>query len=559
MDQEQEQAASVRPEARWATALAVGVYLVAAFLIAWRLRLRLSPDGVAYLQVAQHYANGNFDLAVNSWWAPMLSWLLVPFIWLKIPATIAVRMMDVFWGLGFAFGVRALSERFTNQRGRFFAFILGLIVGLMLLPRYLTPGVLLTCLMTWYFVLALRLLENDSPALAFKVGLLGGVAYLTKAYSLPFVAAHLLLTMLIKMIGGGRNTFVQYWKQYAFGLLGLLLVATPWIAAISSQDGKWTISSVGKYSCAWSAFPDGNWDERPIRSLQQPREGRISTWENPMEIPFAWPLWSPFDGPDAMKKQLQRVHENLLRLPARMSADEKGLMALGILLVLSQLFPLKASLSTALGKLRLWGGLTALLYVGGYVPILVFDRYLFPIWGMLIVLCVSGPGFDESSSLARKESAADAKHSPPRSLLAKGHLLYLAVLVGALLLSLGNRLRAELRPNGMVDQSAAFKTVAEELNHRAPLAANDWNRGLHVAYWAGSRFIGAVSGKNPEKIARQLISFGRPVLLIFRDKEFMETLAASPLFAPVKLSSRNIWAFELRKLADGQELPANHD
>ncbi|MBI3413993.1 MAG: hypothetical protein HY043_01530, partial [Verrucomicrobia bacterium] len=313
---------------------------------------------MAYLQVAQHYANGSFDLAVNSWWSPMYSWLLVPFIWLKLPVTFAVRLVDVASGLGFAFGVRALASRFTDQRGRFLAFALGLLAGLILLPFYLTPGVLLTCLVTWYLVLAAKLFDSDSPRLAFKIGLFGGVTYLTKAYSLPFVAAHLFLTVLIKTIRGGQPAILPSIKQYAAGVGGLLLLAWPWIMVISAQDGHWTISSVGSHACAWSAFPDGKWDEKIIRRLQQPRDGRVSTWENPMEIPFSWPLWSPLDGQREMKRQIQRIKENLLRLPERMSADQRGIMALGLFFAVLQLFPLKETLRTSSGNLQLWGCLT---------------------------------------------------------------------------------------------------------------------------------------------------------------------------------------------------------
>ena len=275
-----------------------------------------------------------------------------------------------------------------------------------------------------------------------------------------------------------------------------------------------------------------------------------------MEIPFAWPLWSPFDGKEEMRKQVQRIRENLSLLPTRMSADEKGLMALGLLFALVQLFPLQETLKTSRGNLRLWGCLTVLLYLGGYIPILVFDRYLSPISGMLIVLCVSGPEPGWLNTLLSKRSVAEQPLAKFHSLLSIGHGVFLAVLAGALLFSLRGRLWMEFRQNGWVDQAAVFKQVGEALKGRTVLAANDWNRGLHVAYWAKSQFIGAVEGKQPERIARELVAFGRPVLLVFGDKELMGALAASPLFAPVALNGRNfLWVFEIRKDADDQNLP----
>ncbi len=39
-----------------------------------------SPDAVSYLRVAQYYAQGRWDLAVNAYWGPLLSWLMIPFL-----------------------------------------------------------------------------------------------------------------------------------------------------------------------------------------------------------------------------------------------------------------------------------------------------------------------------------------------------------------------------------------------------------------------------------------------------------------------------------------------
>jgi 4-amino-4-deoxy-L-arabinose transferase-like glycosyltransferase len=39
----------------------------------------LSPDGVGYLAVTKHLANGDFVSGINGYWSPLHSWLAIPF------------------------------------------------------------------------------------------------------------------------------------------------------------------------------------------------------------------------------------------------------------------------------------------------------------------------------------------------------------------------------------------------------------------------------------------------------------------------------------------------
>ncbi|MHC4572433.1 MAG: hypothetical protein ACYS0C_10215, partial [Planctomycetota bacterium] len=54
------------------------IYLVAGISILKYYRYLVNPDGISYISIAQKYINGDFSNAVNGWWGPMLSWLLVP-------------------------------------------------------------------------------------------------------------------------------------------------------------------------------------------------------------------------------------------------------------------------------------------------------------------------------------------------------------------------------------------------------------------------------------------------------------------------------------------------
>lgn len=58
-------------------------------------REQLAPDGVNYLSIAQHYAVGRFDVAVNPYWSPLLSWALVSLLWAGVEPLLAAKLVAV--------------------------------------------------------------------------------------------------------------------------------------------------------------------------------------------------------------------------------------------------------------------------------------------------------------------------------------------------------------------------------------------------------------------------------------------------------------------------------
>ena len=40
----------------------------------------LNADGTSYISIANQYWRGNWGQAVNGFWGPLLSWLLIPFL-----------------------------------------------------------------------------------------------------------------------------------------------------------------------------------------------------------------------------------------------------------------------------------------------------------------------------------------------------------------------------------------------------------------------------------------------------------------------------------------------
>ena len=81
-------------------------WLRVAWVVAYALMLvsmlnnlaRLNTDAIAYMRVAEYWSNGNFGLAVNGYWGPLLSWLMVPFLWLGVEPLLAGKLSMLISG-----------------------------------------------------------------------------------------------------------------------------------------------------------------------------------------------------------------------------------------------------------------------------------------------------------------------------------------------------------------------------------------------------------------------------------------------------------------------------
>ncbi len=55
-----------------------GVAVFLGILQFWTLRFTVMSDGISYLDIARNYAAGDWKMAVNAYWSPLLSWLMAP-------------------------------------------------------------------------------------------------------------------------------------------------------------------------------------------------------------------------------------------------------------------------------------------------------------------------------------------------------------------------------------------------------------------------------------------------------------------------------------------------
>src|SRR4030067_1497029 len=74
--------------------------------------VRLTADSMLYFSIAQKYLAGDFQNAINGYWGPLLSWLLIPFLYFGVSHVFTINVVDAIFGVLLIIGVWIISYRF---------------------------------------------------------------------------------------------------------------------------------------------------------------------------------------------------------------------------------------------------------------------------------------------------------------------------------------------------------------------------------------------------------------------------------------------------------------
>ncbi|HUT61493.1 MAG TPA: hypothetical protein VNA25_26900 [Phycisphaerae bacterium] len=547
-DSQPQQAASRTPTTHYI--VAVVAYLAAAWYLVSISIDALNPDGVAYIVNAQHYAAGQFDLAVNGWFGPMLSWLLVPLIWLGVDPILAARLLGVLFGLAFAVGVVAMTRGLGGGRLALLAFVAALLLALRTVAAEITPDFLLAVGLTWYFVLASDLAAAPTARRAFFAGLVGGACYLVKAYAFTFVAAHLVMTFALRgLLLRKASRAPGGLKAFAAAVVGLLVLSAPWIAVVSAQEGALTVSVTARRAPhAWGPLPrNTHW---PTYSLQRPREGRLSVWENPAESQGEWPTWHPAGGfAQNLKNQLHVIFLNAIRAAGHLkNADVLGMLMCGWVVAGLLIWPLRRDPSPE-RMVRLWAWLSVALYLGGYCLLYLYERFTWGAWGVLLALAVS-----VLSSLRRDEAPRSAPgprkpEQPAASASRAATAALAAMLIASTAYATLTKGYEYAQSKHEWAQCTWLRGMAQRFGDGTQVASTDWGFGLYFSFWSDSPLLGRLVLQGPGDLDRELSPFGRTLVLVLDSSHMAKLLHQDGRFRILgemqvhKPSGRVLWAF----------------
>ncbi len=275
----------------------------------------VDQDAISYLLLAERYAAGDYSHAVNAFWSPMGCWLTALLVkisgWPLFASAIIVNTLPA---LGMVIAGQYLFHQFREGLTERWCFGLSSAI----FWTYAVYQQSFTDIWQYLFLtLGLLLLLKDSftrkPGIWVLLGVLGALAYFSKAYAFYFFPLMILVAAVMK---SGPE-----WKSRA-GLRRLallctvaigtqLLLAFPWIYILKEHYGIWTTSTAGSLNLSWWLVGTQEFKEGlSVLIPPPPYPGSIFYFEDPYLVQghFAH-FW---DSPRMMIKLLLRIGYNVL-------------------------------------------------------------------------------------------------------------------------------------------------------------------------------------------------------------------------------------------------------
>jgi len=280
--------------------------------ICWRgYAFRIGPDIVSYVSIAQEYFAGHWWNAVNTFWSPLLSWIIAAGMVTHIPVYALARCLVVIWGLVGLTGIR----RLTLQCGLPPDLRTGvLVIAAPMLASFAvmapSPDFVGVCLMILYLSATSASSSNDrQPWLV--AGILGGLLYLTKAYMFGFVITHLTFMTILRLWAAVKKVERRkILSNYLGAIACLLVLSSPWLVLIGLKAGHPMLSETGSWNYA-KARMDPEWFPQLTEGLfAPPTSAAVSIWEDPGRMHI--PLWNPLTSTEAARWQIYLVLRNCL-------------------------------------------------------------------------------------------------------------------------------------------------------------------------------------------------------------------------------------------------------
>ena len=285
----------------------------------WAHRNDMSPDGISYIELAHSYVAFGLPGLTNAYWSPLYPFLIGVTFGLFHPPIAweftAVHFLNfVIYIASFAC-FRVLLKRLEKARGlaaqtsdgfahaefRWTALLGGVLflwaAQFWLSPSLVNPDLCVAALMYLATAVLLRILRKGCgvPTWIILGGILG-VAYLAKAAM--FLVGFVFLGCAFFLARRKQSTRRAVLEMLV-GLAMFLVVATPWIMALSDAKGRWTFGDSGKIAYAeyvnhatltthWQGLPVGTGAPRhPTREiLADP-----AMYEFAQPIPGSYPPW----------------------------------------------------------------------------------------------------------------------------------------------------------------------------------------------------------------------------------------------------------------------------
>ena len=284
--------------------------VVAGILQVWSSRFYIEPDAVNYLDIASAYRRGDWLAAINGYWSPLYSWLLLVLKQIFRPSAywestflhllnfllflLALSCFEFFFGrflslLRVWFPVVPMEEDIPEWAWWVMGYAAFLLAALRLITlKNNTPDMALAA---WLFLatgLLIQIALNEGRIFLYHAafGIVLGAAYLTKSVMFP-------LSFLYICAGASARAGVRKpdWRGLV-ALFTFVLVSLPFITALSVKEGHFTFGETGRTAYFDQVTGPSN-ESKPLHPMRKLSD-QPSLYEYADSLRSTFPPW--YDG-----------------------------------------------------------------------------------------------------------------------------------------------------------------------------------------------------------------------------------------------------------------------
>lgn len=425
------------------TFTAVGVFVS----FSW-YRYQINPDATSYFSIAEKYAHGDIRHAVNGYWGPMLSWLLIPAVWLGGSLIVAAKIIMTLA----AVAILVTVYIFLLSRGasRLVSTLASLLLAGLLLETVavvVAPDILMAFFTLIFALILISFSRAPSLGKSILLALSGALMYFTKGIGFYVFLAAVVIIFCWDWLAA-KNIKLRL-GHYALAVVVFLALTLPFIAAISLKYHKPTINNAGSFDHALFG-PASKGQYYPMQlfgPLAPPNKTAVSIWEDPTYMIKLIPDngWNPL----ASRSNLRYFASSIIG--ANLNSTIDIILSFGPLVFIGLVLLVIGPLQKVYRREYTLFLLVALMLTGAYSLVYVNPRYLLA----LAALGVIGLGL--WLSLALKNS----KFLSTTQIAIAGILV-----VGVALLTSGQKISA-----GRYTNMANYK-LSSSVNSYIPAGAN---------------------------------------------------------------------------------------
>ena len=374
-----------------------GAILSCVFQLLWfasKCFDQIDIDGMAYLGIARHLRHGQFHAAINAFRSPLISWLIALASFASAEGSEAYVHIGKLINIGsFLLSLAllyVLIEKLWHSRLVASVAILMFSLGRGLAASavsMVTPDFLFAAITLIYFIVLLRCLredrlEDDRLKDWFFLGAIHALAYLAKAFALPWLA-----TCTVVALAFSGKPWKARISRLALAALIPLMIASGWAAVLHSKYGVFTTGTQFKVNLlqwtlpAYSEHHDATYVVLRDTSKQVDEDGAA----DPMP-PGSWPWTYRLSVTQVVPRMIRAEARNLPRVLKEMMIVTTlgGLIAFIATLAILTRRRLQYPVEWRFAVVVTAG---ALILVTIYSTLVFDERYLFPL--MPLVLAVA--------------------------------------------------------------------------------------------------------------------------------------------------------------------------